>query len=259
VLATPLTATAAVVLRGFLSARSLLAAAIVLLAAFGVGVALSDTSLGPGGRLESDVAWALAEIAGWALAVIHGAGLASFPGVLAEMVLARPVPAGLLLGGRFLGLAGGLFVCVAAVSASLAGWLFLVHGNPPGAVLWMGWLLWLRLVVVLAVSTALLALTRPAVATPLAALVSLTGWLAASLPAVPGPAFLKPLTLFAAFVLPDLRALDGPLAGFPEGLREAGPILVRSTLYALAYTAAMMAAAVAVFPRRARRLAVRVS
>lgn len=255
----PLIATAGVALRGFLASRSLLPVVTFLLVAFGVGVALSVTSVGQAGRLESNVAWALAEVMGWSLALIHGGGLAGFPGVLGELALARPVPAGLLLGGRFLGLALGLFVYVAGVSTCLAGWLFLVHGSAPGAVVWTGWLLWLRLVVLLGVATLLLALTRPAVASSLAALVSLAGWLAASLPAVSAPAFLKPVALFAVLILPNLRTLDGPLAGFPSGFREAGPNLLRPTLYALLYTAGMMAAAVTVFSRRGRRPAARSS
>jgi len=244
----PLTATAAVVLRGFMAERSLLAALVLLLACFGAGVLLSDASLGPGGRLESSVAWVLAEVLGWSLALTHGAGLVGRRGILGAFALARPVSAGLLLGGRFLGLAAGLLLYVAVVSAALSAWLFVAHGGAVAAVLGIGWLLWLRLLVILAVSTLFLALVRPTVAIVLAALSSLAGWLAASFPAA-GPVYLQPVTELATLVLPDLRALDAPLAGFPEaGLMLAGP-----TLYAILYAAAMVAAAIALFPWRARQ------
>ena len=244
----PLTVTAAVVLRGFMAERSLLAALVLLFSCFGAGVLLSDASLGPGGRLESNVAWVLAEVLGWSLALIHGAGLAGRRGVLGAFALARPVSAGLLLGGRFLGLAAGLLLYVAVVSAALTAWLFVAHGGATAAVLGIGWLLWLRLLVILAVSTLFLALVRPTVAIVLAALSSLAGWLAASFPSA-GPVYLQPVTELATLVLPDLRALDAPVAGFPE----AGLMLTGPTLYAILYAAAMVAAAIAVFPWRARQ------
>ena len=64
-----------------------------------------------------------------------------------------------------------------------------------------------------------------------------------------GPGYLEPLTRLATVVLPDLRVLDAPMAGFPE----TGPMLAGPTLYAIAYAAAMVAAAIAVFPWRARQ------
>ena len=244
----PLTATAAVVLRGFAADRGLLAALALVLACSGAGVLLSDASLGQGGRFESNMAWVLAEVLGWSLALIHGAGLVGRRGVLGAFALARPVSAGLLLGGRFLGLAAGLFLYVAVVAAALSAWLLVAHGGATAAVFGIGWLLWLRLLVILAVSTLFLALVRPPVAIVLAALCSLAGWLAASFPAA-GPVYLQPVTELATLVLPDLRALDAPVAGFPEaGLMLAGP-----TFYAILYAAAMVAAAIAVFPWRARQ------
>ena len=244
----PLTATAAVVLRGFAAERSLLAALALVLACFGAGAFLSDASLGPAGRFESNVAWVLAEVLGWSLALTHGAGLVGSRGVLGAFALARPVSAGLLLGGRFLGLAAGLFLYVAVVAAALSAWILVAHGGATAAAFGMGWLLWLRLLVILAVSTLFLALVRPPVAIVLAALSSLAGWLAPSFPAA-GPVYLEPMTRLATFVLPNLRALDAPVAGFPEaGLTLAGP-----TVYATLYAAAMVAAAIAVFPWRARQ------
>lgn len=248
----PLTATAAVALRGFLAERSLPAALALVLSGFGVGVLLGDVSLGREGRFESNVAWVLAEVAGWSLALVHGAGLAGSRGVLGAFALARPVSAGLLLGGRFLGLAAGLFVYVALVAATLSAWLVLAHGGAAAAVLGTGWLLWLRLLVVLAVSTLFLALLRPAAAIVLAALFSLAGWLAASFPAA-APAYLGPVTRLAAFVLPDLPALDAPLAGLPGSFSGVAPLLVDPTARALLYAAGMVAAAIAVFPWRARQ------
>lgn len=248
----PLTATAAVVLRGFVAERSLLAALALVLAGSGAGVLLSDASPGPGGRFESNVAWVLAEVLGWSLALTHGAGLVGGRGVLGAFGLARPVSAGLLLGGRFLGLAAGLLLYVAVVGATLAAWLAAAHGSATASVLGIGWLLWLRLLVILAVSTLFLALVRPAVAIVLAALFSLAGWLTATFPAA-GPVYLERVTGLSTLVLPDLPALDAPLAGLPGRFFEAGPMLVGPTLYAVLYAAAMVAAAIAVFPWRARR------
>ena len=250
----PLTATAAVVLRGFLAERSLLVALVLMLSGFGAGIFLGDVSLGQGGRFESNVVWVLAEVLGWSLALTHGAGLVGSRGVLGAFALARPVSAGLLLGGRFLGLAAGLFLYVALVGATLSAWLLLAHGGATAAVLGIGWLLWLRLLVVLAVSTLFLALVPPTVAILLAALSSLAGWLAAGVPAA-SPGYLEPVMRLATLVLPDLRALDASMAGLPGSLTEAGRMLVGPTLYAALYAAAMVAAAIAVFPWRARRLA----
>ena len=250
----PLTATAAVVLRGFVAERSPLASLALILACLGVGVFLSDVSLGPAGRFESDVAWVLAEVLGWSLALTHGSGLVGSQGVLGAFALARPVSAGLLLGGRFLGLAAGLLLYVAAVGATLSAWLLVAHGGLTAAVFGIGWLLWLRLLVILAVSTLFLALVRPPVAVVLAALSSLAGWLAASLPAA-GPGLAEPVTRFATLVLPDLRALDAPMTGFPG----TGLMLLEPTLYAILYAAAMVSAAMAVFPSRARQPAPRAS
>lgn len=244
----PLTATAAVVLRGFLAERSLLAALALVLSGFVAGVLLSDASLGPRGRFESGVAWVLAEVLGWSLALIHGAGLVGSRGVLGAFALARPVSPGLLLGGRFLGLAAGLLLYVTVVGATLGAWFLVAHGGATAAVLGVGWLLWLRLLVILAVSTLFLALVRPNVAIVLAALSLLAGWLAATLPAA-GPGYLAPMTRLATLVLPDLRALDAPLAGFPE----SGPALAGPTLYATLYATAAVAGAVVVFPWRARQ------
>ena len=122
----------------------------------------------------------------------------------------------------------------------------------------IGWLLWLRLLVILAVATLFLALVRPTVAIVLAALFSLSGWLAASFPAA-GPVYLEPVTRVATLLLPDLPALDAPLAGLPGDFLEAGLSLVDPTLYAVVYAAAMVAAAIAVFPWRARQPAAPVS
>jgi len=214
---------------------------------------LGDASLAGEGRIESNLAWLVAELLGGLLALAHGAGLVGRRGVLGAFALARPIPAGLLLAGRFLGLAAGLFLYVVAVSVTLSGWLFLAHGAGVAAILGLGWLLWLRLIVVLAVSTLLLALARPTAAAPLAALISLAGWLAASFPGTGSPAALKAIRWFASLVVPDLPALDAPIAGLPGSFAAVGLELLGPTLYAVFYTAAMVAAAVTVFPWRARR------
>ena len=214
---------------------------------------LGDASLAGEARIESNLAWLVAELLGWLLALAHGAGLVGRRGVLGAVALARPVPAGLLLAGRFLGLAAGLFLYVAAVSVTLAGWLFLAHGAGIAALLGLGWLLWLRLLVILAVSTLLLALARPTAAAVLAALISLAGWLAASFPGTGSTVALKPIRWFASLVVPDLPALDAPIAGLPGTFGAVGLELFGPTLYAFFYTAAMIAAAITVFPWRARR------
>ena len=248
-----LTATATVVLRGFLAERGVAAALTLVVASLGIGVALSGASLGHEGRLESDLGWAAAELVGWLLALAYGGGLAGYRGVLGSFALARPVGAGLLLCGRFFGLAAGLLAYCAAVSVVVGGWLLLSSGGMGGAPASQGWLLWLRLVVVLAVATFLLALARPMVATPLAGAFCVAGWFFGSVPAGPDPSVLRPLSALAAFVLPDFLALDAPLSGMPDGIRETGRLLSGPTLYGALYTAAMVAAGTVVFPWRARR------
>lgn len=255
----PLAATAVVVLRGFVAGRSLPAVLALALAFFGLGILLGDASLAQEGRVESNLAWVLAEVSGWLLAIVYGAGLVGSRGVLGPFALARPVSAGTLLAGRFLGLAAGLLLYVGLVSVMLAGWLFVAYGAGVATVFGMGWLLGLRLVVILAVATLLSVLARPTLAAALAALVSLSGWLAGSLTATEGPATLKPVTWLAVVLLPDLPALDTPMVGLPEGFHEVGLELLGPTLYAAFYAGAMLAAAVTVFPWRARRPARRIS
>ncbi len=252
-----LVATAAVAFRGFRSDRSLLAAVALVIACFGVGLALGDASLGHEGRLEMDIGWAVAEVLGWCLALAHGGGLAGYPGVLGSAILAKPVGAGTLLGGRFVGLAAGLFLYAATTTTLLLVWSSVLSGGAWVAVLGAGWLLWLRLVVVLAVSTVLLALARPPVATPLAAVACVAGWLVGRFPVGPGPLPLRPLSAVAAFVLPDLSVLDPWVPGLPERLADAALVLARPTLYGLFYAAAMGVGASAIFRWRARRPAAR--
>ncbi|MYB31689.1 MAG: hypothetical protein F4Y20_03955 [Acidobacteria bacterium] len=67
------------------------------------------------------------------------------------------------------------------------------------------------------------------------------------------------MTWLATLVLPDLPALDVPIAGLPGSFSGAGPMLAGPTLYAILYAAAMVAAAIAVFPWRARHSATPVS
>ena len=253
-----LAATAVVALRSFVSERSLVASLALVVVSLGIGVALADASLGHEGRFEADIAWASAEALGWFLALTQGAGLAGYRGVLGSFALARPVPANLLLAGRFLGLAAGLFLYAAAVSVILLAWLSDWSGTASVPVLGLGWLLWLRLLVVLAVATFLLALARPSVAAPLAAASCVAGWFFGSVSPAPSPLALRPLSVFATFVLPDFPALDAPLGGLPDALAAVSVLLAGPTLYAALYAAAMVAAAIAIFPRRARRLLARV-
>ena len=254
----PLAATAVVALRGFVSERSLVAALALVLLSLWFGAALADASLGHRGRLETDLAWAAAEVLGWFLALTQGAGLAGCREVLGPFTLARPVSAGLLVAGRFLGLGAGLFLYVAVLNAVLLAWLSIGYGAAWAPVLGMGWLLWLRLLVVLAVSTLLLALVRPSLAAPLAAASCVAGWFVGSFSAAAAPLVLQPLSAVATFVLPDFRALDAPLAGLPDPFLEAAVALAGPTLYAALYTAAMSAGAIAIFPWAARRFSTRV-
>ena len=252
-----LAATAIVALRGFVSERSLVASLALVVVSLGIGVALADASLDHEGRFEADLAWAFAEALGWFLALTQGAGLAGYRGVLGSFALARPVPANLLLAGRFIGLAAGLFLYAAAVGAILLAWLSGWSGAVWVPVLGMGWLLWLRLLVVLAVATFLLALARPSVAAPLAAAACIASWFFGGLSPAPSPLALRPLSVLATFVLPDFPALDAPLGGLPDAIAAVSALLAGPTLYAALYAAAMVAAATAIFPRGARRLSAR--
>lgn len=251
--------TAVVTLRGFLAERSLPAALALVLASIGLAVVLTDASLGHEGRLEADVGWAVAELLGWFLAVTHGAGLAGRPGVLGSFALARPVSAGLLLSGRFLGIAAGLFLYTGAATLVVVVWVSGWHGAAPAAVLGMGWLLLLRLVVVLAVATFFAALLRPAVAATLAAAFCFAGWFAGNLSPAPNPAALRPLSVFAKHALPNFPGLEAPLAGLPAGAPDMAATLHGATLYAALYVAAMVLAALAAFPSKARRPPARMS
>ena len=249
----PLAATALVTLRGFVSEKGLIAALLLVLAAMGFGAVLSDASLGHEGRLEADAGWAAAELLGWVLAVAYGAALAGRPGVLGSFALARPVSAALLLGGRFLGLAAGLFLYTAAVTMVLAAWLTAGQGAAPAAVAGMGWLLLLRLLVVLAAATFFAAVARPAVAVALAAAFCFAGWFAGNLAPGASPSGLRPLSGLAEFVLPNFPGLEAPLAGLPAVWAEVAVALSGPTLYAALYAGAMVLAALAAFPSRARR------
>lgn len=249
----PLAATAVVTLRGFLSERGVVAALALVLASIGLGVAVSDASLGPEGRLEADAGWAAAELFGWFLALTHGAALAGRPGVLGSFTFARPVPAGLLLTGRFLGIAAGLLLFTAIVTAILIGWLSGWLGAAPAAVFGTGWLLLLRLVVVLAAATFFLSLARPAVAASLAAAFCLAGWFAGNPSLDLTPSALRPLSALARFVLPNFPDLAGPLAGLPDAGAEVSAALYGPTVYAALYVAALVVGALAAFSAGHRR------
>lgn len=254
-----LAATAAVTLRGFFGERSLLVALALFLGSIGFAGTLTDASLGHGGRLEADVGWVAAELLGWFLAVTHGAGLAARPGVFGSFALARPVSAGLLLGGRFLGIAAGLLLYAGSVTMVLVIWLSAGYGAGPAAVLGTGWLLFLRLLAVLAVATLFMAVARPAVAATLAAAFCVGGWFAGNLAPELSPPALRPLSVLAKHLLPNFPGLDIPLAGLAAGAAEAPPALYGPTLYATLYVGAMLLAALAAFPSTARRPPARIS
>ena len=249
----PLAATAAVALRGFVSERSLGASLVVVAGSLGFGALLAEASVAHEGRIDADVAWAAAGMLGWFLSLAHGAGLMGRRGVLGSFAFARPVSPGLLLAGRCFGLAAGLSLYAAAVTLILVGWLSGWREAAPAVVCGTGWLLLLRLLVVLAVSTFFLALLRPAAAAFLAAVVCVSGWFAGPLAPASSSGVLLPLTVAARFLLPDFRALQAPLGGLPGEPSAVLAALAGPTLYAALYAAAMLIAALTVFPVRVRR------
>ncbi len=215
----------------FLRDRGPLAALAVVVASLGLAVLLTGATIGSSGRLLADFGWFAAGVGGWALAIGYGSGLADRGGVLGPLALASPVGAGTVVLGRFLGLAAGL----AAFAALATVLLVLALENPVAAA---GWLLFLRLVVVLSLSTFLASVLRPGPAALLAAPTALAGWL----PADPGGC----LAAAGRMLLPRL-ALLAPPGGEPVAL--AGP-----TLHAVAYSAGMLAlAALLTGPVRRRR------
>ena len=253
----PLAATAAVTLRSLLAERSLGVALALVLAALATGVLVASASVGLAGRLEADLSWVAAEGLGWLLAITHGAGLAGRSGALGSAALARPVAPGLLLAGRFLGVAAGLLLYSALVTLILAAWLWGWRGGAAAPVVGSGLLLALRLLVILAVGTFFLALARPGIAASLATVVGIAGWLGSaattSANGAAGPSLLRPVTWLAGVALPDLPALAPPIAGLPVTFAELPEALLRPTAYALLYTTAVVAAALTAFPARLRR------
>lgn len=246
-------ATAAAVLRCFLSGRSVTIVLVLVALSLGLGAVLAGASVGHEGRLDADIGWAAAGLSGWFLSLFHGAGLAGSHRVAAPLAPTGPFSAGILLTGCWLGLAGGLSLYTAGVTVIFLAWLSGWHGAPPAAVCGMAGLLLLRLLVVLAVSTCVLALARPAVAAPLATAFCLAGWLAGNLSPASDPGVLEPLARFAGFVLPDLPALQPPLGGMPGNYSEMLATLARPTIYTALYVAAMLIAALTLFTSRIRR------
>ena len=240
-----LAATAAVTLRGFLRDRSVLAALILTVLAPALGAALSAASVGSRERLTEDLGWAAAGMLGWLLALAHGSGLADRGGVLGAFALSRPVSPSLLLAGRFLGLLAGLSAYAALGTGVLALWLFWPVGTASPALFGTGWLLLLRLAVVLALGLLFFTVLRPAAAAPGAAAVAAAGWL--PIPEAPAPAAL------ARLAAPDLRALEPPLAGLSPEFPETLAALAWPTLYAALYAGGTVTLALSVFPALAGR------
>ncbi len=234
--ALPAGAAARAGLVGFVRGGGLFASVGLVAAAVGAGVALTPASVDDAGRLATDLGWAAAGLLGWILALGHGSGVIGGRGVVVPAALARPVSPSLLLLGRFAGHAGGLLVYVAAATGVVG------LGANDSEVLLTGWLLGLRLLVVLSVATALFAVVRPVVAAPLAAAVSSAGWLSNRLPGPEAEAWLRPVSAVARRILPDLSRLD-PAAALPGD----------ATLYAALYVSGVVLAAMAAFPAALRR------
>ena len=246
-----LRAAAAATLRGFFRDRGLLAAVVLSGAALAAAGALASASLESTVRLAADLGWGAAGFFGWLLVLAHGSGLADRGGILCPAMLTRAVSPRVLLAGRFLGLSAGVSVYAGLVTVLLLGWLGFAHGVPPLVALATGWLLLLRLLVLLALSVLFFALVRPAAA-PLAAAAALGGWLQELLPPVAGAAEGPSLTALIGWLLPDLRALEPPLAGISADPAGIGPVLLPPTMYALLYAAGIVGLAVSLFPHLRR-------
>ena len=248
----PLGATAAVTLRGALEGGGLAAAFALVLASLAFGAALGGASLGSEERLVADIGWAAAGLMGWLLALTQGSGLADRGGVLGPSELARPVSWPLLLAGRFLGLALALGAYAALATAALLVVLGAGYGAAPAPVLAAGWLLLLRLVVLLSISVLFAALLRPAVAATLAAAAGAAGWFSGSLPPLENPDAPALLAAAARFLLPDFRSLAA-VPGAGETASGVLAALAWPTLHAALYSAGTILAALVLFPFFARR------
>ncbi len=226
--------------RGLAREGGLVGSVGLVAAAVAAGMALTPASVDDGGRLAADLGWGAAGLLGWILALGHGSGVVGGGGVVAPAVLARPISPSALLFARFAGHAGGLVVHAAAAT------LLVGLGSSGSGTLLTGWLLGLRLLVVLSVATALFALSRPALAAPLAAAVSSAGWLSHRLPGPEAEGWLRPAAAVARRILPDLSRLDHP--GFGQGAPPGD-----ATLYAALYVAGVLLVATAAFPAVLRR------
>lgn len=245
-----LAAAAGITGRGFARDRSLPAALAALAAGLFAAALLSGATLDGEGRLVRHAGAAAAGLLGWALALAHGSGLAGRGGALDRAALAAPVSPSLLLGGRFLGLAAGLFAWTALASALLGFGAALFGGGPEGGLAGLfgfGWFLGLRLLVVLALALLFSTLVPPAAAAILAGAAALAGFLPTSPPdpafgdASAGPLAYRLLRL----LLPDFSRLDPAAPG--EGLFPPG---LHALLYAALYAGAALAAAFALFAGR---------
>lgn len=247
-----LAAAAGITLRGFARDRSLPAALAALAAALSAGALLSGAALDDEGRLVRHSGAAAAGLLGWALALAHGSGLAGRGAALDRAALAAPVSPSLLLGGRCLGLAAGLFAWAALAAALLGLGAALFGGWPAGGLaefLGFGWFLGLRLLVVLSLALLFSTLVPPAAAAILAGAAALSGFLPTSPQGAPlgetaaGP----PAYRLLRFLLPDLSRLDPAAVG--EGLF---PFDLQTLLYAVLYAGAALALALPVFAGRRR-------
>ena len=233
--AAPAVAAALATVRGFAFEGGFLASLGLVAVAVSAGAALTPASVDDGGRLATDLGWAGAGLLGWILAIGHGSGVLGGPGVVVPAALARPVSPSLLVLARFLGHSAGLAL-YAGIATALVG----LAGGGVEALL-TGWLLGLRLLVVLAVATALFACARPGLAAALAAALSSTGWLAGRLPGPEAEGWLRAVTAAARVILPDLSRLDAAAPG-------NGAAAVDATLYAALYLAGAVLIAMGAFP-----------
>ena len=243
-------AAAGITVRGFARDRSLPAALAALAAGLFAAALLSGATLDGEGRLVRHAGAAAAGLLGWALALAHGSGLAGRGGALDRAALAAPVSPSLLLAGRFLGLAAGLFAWTALASALLGFGAAVSGGGPEGGLAGLfgfGWFLGLRLLVVLALALLFSTLVPPAAAAILAGAAALAGFLPTS---PPDPSFGEPAAGPFAYrllrpLLPDFSRLDPAVSG--EGLFPLG---LDALLYAALYAGAALAAALALFAGR---------
>ncbi len=219
--------------------RGFVHAAAVLILAPGLAHLVSHASMDATGRLVMHFGWLAAGLCGWLLAIGYGSGLADRGGVCGPLAFAGPAPVGAIVLGRYLGLAAGLALLSGFAIALLLLVLGAGYGVRPAPIAGAGWLLFLRLAVVLALAMLLGSVFRHAPAALLSTAAATAGWLTGGLEGSAPGAFAS-ASAAGRLLLPRLPLLAPPLGGLPDDATEVARALVAPTLYALLYAGALL-------------------